>query len=218
MGRSGWLVPAAAVAVAVAARRRLRPHADLHGQRALITGASRGLGLAMARELAGRGCAIVLLARDTAELERAQHDLAARGADVLTIQCDVTERSQIRAALAQTLERFGRIDILINNAGVMSVGPLETHDVDAFERALAVMFWGAVYPTLEVLPHMRRQGGGHIVNITSIGGKISVPHMLPYSAAKFAAVGFSEGLHAEVAAQGIKVLTVVPGLMPPART
>ena len=215
MARNRWLLPAAGLGAAVALRRRLRRarRADLQGQIALITGGSRGLGLALARELARHGCTIVLLARDADELSRAQQDVETRGAEVLTIPCDVTDRDQVRGALGRALEHLGRIDILVNNAGVMSVGPLETHTTEDFERALDVMFWGAVYPTLELLPHMRSRGAGHIVNITSIGGKLSVPHLLPYSAAKFAAVGFSEGLHAELAPTGINVLTVVPGLM-----
>src|SRR5439155_11331763 len=109
--------------------------------------------------------------------------------------------------------RFGQIDILVNNAGVIKVGPLDTMAVEDFEKAVAVMFWGVVYPTLAVLPEMRRRRSGRIAAITSIGGKVSVPHLLPYCCAKFAAVGFCEGLRAELAPYGIRVTTVVPGLM-----
>jgi short-subunit dehydrogenase len=109
--------------------------------------------------------------------------------------------------------QFGRIDILVNNAGILSVGPLQSHTLDDFREAMDVMFWGMVYPTLAVLPSMIEHGRGRIVNITSIGGKVSLPHTLPYNCAKFATVGFSEGLHAELRRFGINVLTVVPGLM-----
>ena len=109
--------------------------------------------------------------------------------------------------------RLGRIDILVNNAGIIQVGPVQTMTVEDYERAPGVMYWGVVYPTLAVLPSMLDRRGGRIVNITSIGGRVSVPHVLPYSAAKFAAVGFSEGLRAELAGTGVSVTTIAPGLM-----
>jgi NAD(P)-dependent dehydrogenase (short-subunit alcohol dehydrogenase family) len=155
----------------------------------------------------------VLAARDVAELRRARENVQALGAEVLSVLCNVTDRDQVRRLIGAAVERFGRIDILINNAGAMTVGPVETMRIEDFEQAMAVMFWGTVYPTLELLPHMRTRRAGHIVNITSIGGKMSVPHLLPYSAAKFAALGFSQGLHAAQASAGLHVLTVVPGLM-----
>ena len=100
-----------------------------------------------------------------------------------------------------------------SSGAMISVGPLEEQTLGDFEQLMAIMFWGTVYPTLEVLPAMRARRSGRIVNITSIGGKVSVPHLLPYSTAKFAAVGFSEGLRAELARDGIVVTTVAPGLM-----
>src|SRR5215213_8283138 len=165
----------------------------------LITGGSRGLGLALAREMAARGARLAICGRDPESLERARASLARAGAEVMAIACDVTDR--------------GPVDVLINNAGVIEVGPAETMSVADYEEALATNFWGMLYPTLAVLPDMRQRRAGRIVNITSIGGKLGIPHLLPYSASKFAAVGFSQGLRAEVAADGIKVVTVVPGLM-----
>jgi NAD(P)-dependent dehydrogenase (short-subunit alcohol dehydrogenase family) len=108
---------------------------------------------------------------------------------------------------------FGGIDILVNNAGIMEVGPVESMTVEDFEASMGVMFWGTVYPTLAVLPQMQQSRQGWIINVTSIGGRIASPHLLPYSSAKFAAVGFSEGLRAEVAKDGISVTTVCPGFM-----
>lgn len=192
--------------------RRLWP-ADLHGQVALVTGGSRGLGLLIARELAEAGCRLAICARDEPELRRARADLEARGAEVETLVCDVSQRDDAVRMVEQVTRRFGRVDILINNAGIIQVGPLETATLDDFEQTMGVMFWGTVYPTLAVLPQMRVRRSGRIVNITSIGGKISVPHLLPYCSAKFAAVGFSEGLAAEAARDGITVTTIVPGLM-----
>jgi NAD(P)-dependent dehydrogenase (short-subunit alcohol dehydrogenase family) len=187
--------------------------ANLQGQVVLLTGGSRGLGLALAREFARAGCRLVLCARDAQELERAQQHLAQRGADVLTVPCNVADQEQVNHLVERAIERFGRIDILVNNAGVIQVGPLHTVTVEDFKTALDVMFWGLLYPTLAVLPQMLQRGSGRIVNITSIGGMVSVPHLLPYNCAKFAAVGLSEGLRAELGREGIHVTTIVPGLM-----
>src|SRR5437763_6066124 len=106
----------------------------------------------------------------------------------------------------EVAKRFGRIDVLVNNAGIIQVGPVENMTITDFENAMAVMFWGPVYATLATLPYMRQHGDGRIVNITSIGGKVSVPHLVPYSCAKFAAVALSEGLRAELASTGIRVV------------
>ena len=203
---------ATAVGAGLATReavRRLRRPFDLRGRVALVTGGSRGLGFAIAEELAGKGARVVICARDEGRLERARALLAARGADVRAVRCDVSDRGQVE----RMVEEAGRIDVLVNNAGVIAVGPLETQGIEDFEQTHAIMFWGTVYPTYAVLPQMRARGEGRIANITSIGGKISVPYLLPYNTAKFAAVGFSEGLRAELAGTGVVVTTVVPGLM-----
>src|SRR5262252_3721949 len=185
---------------------------DIRGQVVLITGSSRGLGLAMAREFAQAGCRLVLCARDDQELERARHDLVQRGAEVLSVPCNVADRDQVQHLVEQATQRFGRVDILVNNAGIIQVGPMPTA-VEDYETALNVMFWGVLYPNLAVLPQMRARHQGRIVNIISIGGMVSVPHLLPYNCAKFAAVGLSEGLRAELGREGIHVTTIVLGLM-----
>lgn len=187
--------------------------ADLRGEVALVTGGSRGLGLALSRELARQGCRLAICARDETELEEARIDLERAGAEVLAVTCDVADRAQVAAMVEAVTNHYGRIDVLVNNAGIMVVGPVETLTDADFERVMATNFWGMLNPTLAVLPGMRAQGTGRIVNITSIGGKIAVPHMLPYTCAKFAAVGLSGGLRAELADAGISVTTVVPGLM-----
>jgi NAD(P)-dependent dehydrogenase (short-subunit alcohol dehydrogenase family) len=195
----------------------------------LITGGSRGLGLAIAQELANQGAHLIICARDGQELDRARHKLetatlsdppadspdgpVAPSPQVLAIRCDVGDPTQVAHMIDQAMTRFGRIDVLINVAGVIIVGPLATQTVEDFDEAMRTMFWGVVYPTLAVLPQMRQRHAGRIVTITSLGGKVSVPHLLSYSSAKFAATGFSEGLCAELAGTGIAVTTVVPGLM-----
>jgi NAD(P)-dependent dehydrogenase (short-subunit alcohol dehydrogenase family) len=186
---------------------------SLAGQVVLITGGSRGLGLLMSREFAREGCRLAICARDPEELDEAADDLQSRGAEVLALECDVAEREQVERMITQVTEHFGRIDVVVNNASIIQSAPVEAMMVEDFEHAMAVNYWGTVYTTLAVLPQMRERGGGRIVNITSIGGKVAVPHLLPYDCAKFATVGFSEGLRAELAENGITVTTIVPGLM-----
>ena len=214
--RSDRMQLAAATALgAVWAARLLRTGEGyrLRDKVVLITGGSRGLGLALARETGARGARLVICGRDPESLERARASLARAGAKVVAIPCDVTDRGSVQNLVDQVSRGLGPVDVLINNAGVIEVGPAETMSVADYEEALATNFWGMLYPTLAVLPDMRKRRAGRIVNITSIGGKLGIPHLLPYSASKFAAVGFSQGLRAEVAAEGIKVVTVVPGLM-----
>ena len=199
---------------AFASARRLFAHEpDLFGAVAIVTGGSRGLGFLIARELAREGCRLAICARDSDELERARVDLEQRGAEVIAIRCDVADPVAAAALVEETERRLGPVDILVNNASIIQVAPIDALGVKDFQQALAVNFWGTVHPTLAALPGMRARRRGRIVNITSIGGKVSVPHLLPYGAAKFATVGFSEGLAAELAQDGVRVTTVIPGLM-----
>jgi NAD(P)-dependent dehydrogenase (short-subunit alcohol dehydrogenase family) len=209
------MVAGTALALGLATREALaqRREATLRGNVALVTGGSRGLGLAISRELAQQGCRLAICARDEAELAAARTDLQQRGAEVLAIPCDVADQAQVTAMIDEVTRHYGQIDILVNNAGIIVVAPLETLTQADLERVMAVNFWGVVNPTFAVLPQMRTRRSGRIVNITSIGGKLTMPHMMSYTCAKFAAVGFSHGLRAEVAADGITVTTVVPGLM-----
>jgi short-subunit dehydrogenase len=191
-----------------ALRTRKLPDASV----VVVTGGSRGLGYAIA-------------SRNRQELEQAQAQLLAehphlRSEDFYLVAADLAERSECERLIAETLGHFGRLDVLVNNAGIIEVGALEAQTIEAFERAMKVNFLAALYTTWAALPYLRRQFAidgsstrARIVNIASIGGKLAVPHMLPYSAAKFALVGFSEGLHAELREQGIRVTTVCPGLM-----
>jgi NAD(P)-dependent dehydrogenase (short-subunit alcohol dehydrogenase family) len=179
----------------------------------LITGGSRGLGLVLARHICARGGNVALIARDSEELARAKADLSPRGGAVLTIQCDLLDNGQIRSAVRQIIDRFGKIDILINNAGTIDVGPLEHLTPQDFERAMRLHFWAPFELISQVVPEMRIWGAGRIVNISSIGGKIAVPHMASYSASKFALTGLSDALRVELARDNIHVTTVAPGMM-----
>lgn len=186
---------------------------DLKGKTVLITGGSRGLGLVMAREFAREGARLVLCARDEEELQRAQADIERLGGEVMTVPCDVTNKDAVTQMIERVKSRFGGVDVLVNNAGVIQVGPIEVMTPEDFKLAMRVHFWGPLNIILAVLPAMRAQKSGRIVNISSIGGKVSVPHLVPYSASKFALVGLSKGLRAELMKDGIKVTTVCPGLM-----
>ena len=181
----------------------------------LITGGSRGLGLVLARQICAAGGKVALIARDAEELGRAKADLARCGGppNVFGVQCDLLDTEQIRSAVRQIIDRFGKIDILINNAGIIEVGPLEHMRREDFERAMRLHFWAPFELISQVVPEMRTWGGGRIVNISSIGGKVAVPHLAPYSASKFALTGFSDAIRAELARDNIHVTTVAPGMM-----
>ena len=201
--------------IATAAIRivRERRRMEFGRKTVLISGASRGLGLELARAFAEEGANLVLLARDHARLTQAAKELEHHGVNVLIFACDVSQRSQVRDVIAAVIAKVGRIDVLINNAGTIQVGPVETMDVGDYESTVGVHFWGPLYLMEEIIPHMKSFGQGRIVNIGSIGGKVAVPHLLPYVASKFALVGLSEGMRAELLKDGIYVTTVCPGLM-----
>ena len=194
-------------------RHTSRPAFDLRGKTILITGGSRGFGLALAHDFGARGAKLALCARDTEELDRACAELQAKGIDAHSIASDISEPGQASHVIERAIAELGSIDVLVNDAGQITVGSFDSFTHQDFEDAMNLMFWAPVNLTYAVLPHMTSRGSGHIVNITSIGGRVSIPHLLPYSCAKFAFVGFSTGLTTEVKAKGLNVLTVVPGLM-----
>jgi NAD(P)-dependent dehydrogenase (short-subunit alcohol dehydrogenase family) len=186
---------------------------DYAGRRALVTGGARGLGLVIARQLVARGAKVAICSRTAEELEIAAADLRHRGGDVIAHPCDVTDIAQVEGLTAQIVERWGGIDLLFNVAGVIEVGPFDSMTTDDFHQSMDTHCWGVLNTTRAALPSMRKAGWGRIVNIASLGGKRAVPHMLPYAASKFALVGLSSGLRAELAPEGILVTTVCPGLM-----
>ena len=228
---SAVVATGAAILVVRAVRNRKLALADPNAPRpvVLVTGGSRGLGLAIASRFAAgsasqRPARLVLASRNMAELQQAQETLLAQYAhlqpeDFHLVAADLSKPEEAQRLIDEAIERYGRIDVLVNNAGIIDVGPIESQTLEIFERTMQVNFFAALYTTWAALPHLRKQvplagtRRASIVNIASIGGKMAVPHMLPYSAAKFALVGFSEGLHAELRHKGIRVTTVCPGLM-----
>src|SRR5437762_4576131 len=197
----------------IAARGIRTGRYTLRDKVALISGGSRGLGLELARRICNQGGNVALLARDPEELARAKAVLVACGGKVLAVVCDLLDRDQIQAAVRKVIDHFDRIDILINNAGIIEVGPLDHMTREDYDRAMRLHFWAPYELVSQIVPEMRLWGGGRIVNISSIGGKVALPHFAPYSASKFALTGFSDAIRAELARDNIHVTTVAPGLM-----
>ena len=157
---------------------------DLRGRVVLISGGSRGLGLELAREYGKRGARLALVARDADTLERAHRDLSERGVEVLARPADIADRTAVGNVVAEVVARFGTIDVLVNDAGTIKVGPVDAMTIDDYRRAMDTHFWGPLYAIEAVLPHLRAKRFGRIVNIASIGGRVSFPHLLPYNASK----------------------------------
>lgn len=208
MNKTFWLLGAWALA-----RALRRSRWDLDGKVVIVTGGARGLGLVLARELVRRGAKVVLAARDSTTLSRAHRELARGGAEVLAVRCDVRDRGSVEQLVAAARSTFGRVDALINDAGVMEVGPLETMTYDDFERSMGTHFFGPLNTMSAVIDEMKARREGRILNIASIGGLVPVPHLAPYSASKAALVGLSGAFAAELRPFGIQVTTACPGLM-----
>ena len=183
------------------------------GKNIFITGGSRGLGFTLAKQLLDLGANVCICARDEAELTAAVTKLSATGGAIRGIVCDVRDRKQVYQCINQFLDTWASIDILFNVAGIIEVGPFDAITEMDFQNSMQTNCWGPLYTMSACIPHMRKQHWGRIVNIASIGGKRAVPHMLPYDTSKFALVGLSTGLRAELAQDGIVVTTVCPGLM-----
>jgi short-subunit dehydrogenase len=185
----------------------------LDGQVAIVTGAGSGIGEVTAGMLAGEGAQVVICGRRQAPLDAVVKTIEKGGGKCAARAVDLENPDAAAAFVQWTLERFGRVDVLINNAGVIQVGPEETMRVSDYQEAMDTHFFGPLFLVQTVLPGMRHRRDGRIVNISSVGGKVPTPHLLPYVASKFALVGWSEALHAELRQDGIIVTTVCPGLM-----
>ncbi len=196
--------------------RRRRNFFSLRGKNVLITGGARGLGLELARRFVEKGANVAIVARDREEVARALGDLqqhAPSAARLVGETCDLRDGDAIDALLVRLGESFGAVDVLVNNAGVIQVGPLDTMNLADFEDAMRLHYFAPLKLMLALRADMRARGGGRIANISSIGGVVSVPHLLPYCGSKFALIGLSQGMRSELARDGIKVSTVAPGLM-----
>lgn len=217
--RSPVLFPAAALGAAAFARTAFRAlrRLDMRGRVVVITGGSRGLGLLLAEEFGRHGARVAIAGRDAGALDRAAQRLRALGIEVHAVACDLGDRAAAEAFIDSTASAFGRIDVLVNNAGVIQVAPMQDLRVEELDEAMRSNYWSAVHTTLRALPHLQKQGrAARIVNVVSIGGRVAVPHLLGYNASKFAMMGFSESLQAELShgsARGPRVTTVIPGPM-----
>lgn len=198
------------------AHDRMSKRIDLTGRVVLITGGSRGLGLIMAEEFGGRGARVAICGRDPVGVTRAEEHLRSKGIVTYAETTDVADRASAEAFVDATVDRFGGIDVVVNNAGVIQVGPIESVTNAKFHDVMAANFSSAVHVTMRAMPFLKERGSAaRIVNITSIGGRAPLPHMLAYTSSKFAMLGFSEGLRAELGVRPIspRVVTVIPGMM-----
>ncbi len=190
---------------------RHRRWMDLSGRVVVITGADGGFGLILARQVAQAGAVVVLAARNAEALETAAADLRSHGAqDALAVPTDVSDEDQARRLILTAAERFGRIDVLLNNAGLMLVGAVPTLTIEDFRSILNTNFWGTVNPTMAALPIMREQQFGRIANVVSVGGRFVIPHMAPYIASKFALTGFTRAIRAEASRDNVLVTGIYP--------
>ena len=179
----------------------------------IVTGASSGIGAQLARDLAARGMRVGLLARRAERLAALADEIGRAGGQALAAPCDVGEQPSVEAAVRAVVERFGRLDLLVNDAGYGRHVLFKDHDVADIERMMRTNYLGTVYATKAALPALRARGRGWIVNVSSVAGKLGQPDEAAYSATKFAVAGLSEGLAYELAPLGIHVMTVYPALV-----
>ena len=188
--------------------RKLSTYRDC---RALVTGASSGIGRLLALRLAGRGARVGLVARRAEELEALAREIRSAGGEAEALACDVAEREQVTACVGRALERFGHIDLLVNNAGYGHHRPFLEWDLTDMERVMRVNYLGALYFTKLLLPQMVERRRGWLVFMASVAGKIASPEESAYAASKFALLGLAEALSLEVEDAGVHVLSVCPG-------
>jgi short-subunit dehydrogenase len=184
---------------------------DPHGRVALVTGASSGIGATLARRLAADGARVALVARRRAALEAVAKEIRAGGGEALVVPCDVADAEQVERAADDVLAHYGRVDLLVNNAGYGRHRAFLAWDVADMERMMRVNYLGALYFTKAIVPSMVERRCGWLVFVASVAGRIGLPEEVPYAASKFALVGLAEGLSLELERFGVHVLTVCPG-------
>ncbi len=187
------------------------PKGDLHGKVAIVTGASSGIGRATSIFLAQRGASVALASRNVQLLNEIQRDLKAKGLDVSSFPTDVTDRAQIDLLVQKTISYWGRIDILVSNAGQYIQAPIQSLSIHVMEESMAVNFYSHVNAVLAVLPHMNKNKDGHIILISSMDAKKGISPDAPYVSAKYALSGFGEVLRQELHPSHIAVTTIYPG-------
>ena len=184
---------------------------DVKGAVVIVTGASAGIGRETAREFARRGARVVLAARREGRLRELATEIEAAGGEALVVPADVARTEDIDRIVRATLDRFGRIDVLVNNAGFGFSGAIEETSEANMRELLDVNYMGAFNAIRAVLPHMRAQRRGHIVNVASVVGKLGFPFHGAYSATKFAMIGLTEALRGELEGSGVTATVVLPG-------
>ena len=184
----------------------------ISGKVALITGASSGIGEATAKQLSEQGVKVALVARRKDKLSSLADEIKASGGNALVIECDVTDKSQCEAAIAQTLKEFGQLDILVNNAGIMLIGPVAELPIDSWEKMIHLNQLGLLYMTRMALPHLMKSAG-HIVNLSSVAGRTARPGSAVYNMTKWGVIGFTEALRQEMveAKSGVRTTLIEPG-------
>jgi len=191
-------------------RRRL---ASLAGRSAVVTGASSGIGAALCRRLAAQGARVALVARRAEALESLAEEIRGRGGEAVVLPCDVRDREAVEAAAARAEKELGGVDLLVNNAGYGGHRPFLRWDIEDMENVIRVNTLGTLYWTRALLPGMVERGGGWVVFVASVAGRIGSPDESAYVASKFAVVGLAESLSVEVEDLGVHVLTVCPGVI-----
>ena len=183
----------------------------LQRQVALITGASSGIGEATALALAAEGAKVALAARRVDRLEALTRRITESGGEALALACDVADEAQVNAVVQAVQEKWGRLDILVNNAGIVVAGPIVGADTEEWRKAFDINVLGLMYATHAALPLMKEQGGGHIVNMSSVMGRIAPAGVGIYAATKWAVNGFSEALRQEAVGYKVRVSVIEPG-------
>ena len=184
---------------------------NIEGKIIVITGASSGLGEAAARHLAANGATVVLGARRVERIEALASEITSKGGKALALSTDVVHRDQVQRLVDSAVQRFGRVDVIINNAGLMPQSPLERLRVEEWDRMIDVNIKGVLYGIAAVLPYMQKQKSGHIINVSSVAGHKVRPNNSVYSATKFAVRIMSEGLRQEVKPYNIRTTIISPG-------